>query len=195
MAFADQLVAKAQAELEFWKNGGLVECSADKPQGSHRVRRYWQDGLHIMNLDGCDTDTPWSAAFICFCMQAAGMPLSEFPFSASHQAYIRWAVNNAKGNKPNKTFYGRRRTERAPQPGDLIAQWRTPASSPPPSFNNMPEGFFASHCDIVVEANDHEVIAVGGNVSQRVKTTRFPAQNGILASFPSFICVMECAKT
>lgn len=194
MAFSDSLTTAALAELQWWTDGGHTECSSTKPQGSKRVERYWKEGLHLNGLTGCNINQAWSAAFICFCMRQAGMIEGEFPFGSGHHTYIRWAIANTKSNKPNKTYYGRRFAEYQPKPGDLIAQWRTPAPTPRPSFDNQPSDFYPSHCDIVVSVSDTVVEAVGGNVSNRVKTTTFPAQHGLVVPFERGICILECRK-
>ena len=195
MTFAEVLKTAALEELKWWTDGGHHECSSSKPQGSKRVERYWKEGLHINGLTGCNINQFWSAAFVCYCMQVAGMSEEEFPFSAGHHTYIRWAIRNTKQNKPNKTYYGRRFAEYKPKPGDLIAQWRTPPSTPPPSFDNQPSSFYPAHCDIVVAVSATAVEAVGGNVSNRVKTTVFAAVNGLLKPIPKEICVIECTKS
>lgn len=205
MAFPDDLVKAALDELAFWTDGNFRECvpgaSPSQQPGSKRVARYWKEGLGNNFLDGCakvnGTRPPWSAAFICFCMRQADMPLIEFPFSAAHHTYIRWAVHNTKQNKANKTFYGRRVHQHHPKPGDLVAQWRKSKSSDPDpniSFDVQPDDFYPSHCDIVVEVSATKIVTVGGNVGNRVKKTTFLAQGGILAPKKELICVMECLK-
>jgi hypothetical protein len=205
MAFAQDLVTHANAELTLWTEEEWVECvlptkKNPKPKnpGSKRVAEYWKNGLGIDKLNGCNTDQPWSAAFICWCMRQAGMALTDFPFASGHHAYIRWAVNNTKNAKIGKSYYGRRLDEYAPRPGDLIAQWRKPKkSSPDPkiTFDEQPDAFYASHCDIVVAVIETAVIAVGGNVGNRVKTTTFPTTDGLLDAKKELICVLECRKT
>lgn len=194
MAFADTLKGVALEQLQWWEAGDHIECSSSKPQGSKRVEKYWQEGLDINGLTGCSISQAWSAAFICYCLRQAGMPLVEFPFAAGHHTYIRWAINNTKQSKPNKTYYGRKLAEYKPKPGDLIAQWRSPAPTPKPSFDNQPDGFYPSHCDIVVAVSATVIETVGGNVSNRVRRSTFAATNGLLNPFASAICVMECKK-
>ncbi len=203
MAFSETLVQIALTELTFWTNGNHRECLKTLPEndsrkhvGEKRVARYWKEGLGVNGLNGCSTQA-WSAAFICWCIRQAGMSLPEFPFSPGHHAYIRWAINNTKLNKPDKTYYGRRFAEYAPKPGDLIAQWRkTRSSAPDPNitFDVQPDDFYPSHCDIVVAVSATAIETVGGNVSQRVKKTIFPAQNGILLPKKELICVLEGRK-
>lgn len=198
MTFATTLVSSAREQLEQWKLGAWTECGEGVAgaNGSKRVATYWLEGLGINGLNGC-VDQAWSAAFICWCMRKAGMALGEFPFSAGHHTYIRWAINNAKQDKPGKSYYGRRIDVRQPRPGDLIAQWRkAKKTSPDPNitFDAQPDDFYPAHCDIVVEAGSEAILAIGGNVSNKVTLTRFTAIGGVLVPKKELICVMECAK-
>lgn len=195
MPFAQKLVQVATEEFTFFDEHDLTECG--NAMGSQRVASYWRDGLNISNRTGCN-NIAWSAAFICFCLRKAGMPSVEFPFDEGHHTYIRWAVRNTKRNLPEKTYYGRRLEEYQAKPGDLIAQWRKLRPSDPDpniTFDNIPDGFFPSHCDIVVEVTPTRVITIGGNVSNRVKKTEFAAHNGILTPTRQLICVLECRKS
>jgi hypothetical protein len=200
MGFKEDLVQTALQELNFWMTGNFRECvqniPANQQQGSKRVAKYWKDGLGERNLNGC-INVAWSAAFICWCMRQAQMPIADFAFSAGHHAYIRWAINNTKMNKPGKTYYGQRLNSYEPKPGDLIAQWRKVRSGAPDpniSFDIQPDDFYPSHCDIVVEVTANSIVGVGGNVSQRVKKTIFAANEGILSPKRELICVLECRK-
>jgi hypothetical protein len=211
VAFAADLVASALREFKLWQDGDLVECirdprSTEKPKkpvgnpktqpGSKRVATYWQGGVGDMSRNGCHA-VAWSAAFICWNLREAGMALTEFPFSAGHHAYIRWAINNTKENKPGKAYYGRRIGEYKPKPGDLIAQWRKEKRSDPDpniTFDRQPDDFYASHCDIVVEATAQSISTIGGNVGDRVGKTDFPASGGILLPKKSLICVLELRR-
>jgi hypothetical protein len=212
MAFAADLVASAVRELALWEDNDLVECirdprSTQKPKkpvgnpmtqpGSKRVAEYWQGGLGERNFNGC-TDLAWSAAFICWNMRQAGMRIEEFPFSSGHHAYIRWAINNTKGEKPGKAYYGRRLADYKPKAGDMIAQWRKSRKTDPDpniTFDRQPDDFYPSHCDIVVRTTDQQIFAIGGNVSDRVKENSFAASGGILSPKKSLICVLELRKT
>lgn len=195
-----------QAELAVWKSNQLIECvrslSTGKPltgsgsqPGSDMVAKYWREGLGDLQRNGC-SNVAWSAAFICWILRQAGVKLDEFPFSAAHHTYIRWAINNSKLSKPGKLYYGMRVADYRPQPGDMIAQWRkAKVSDPDPdiSFDNQPDDFYASHCDIVTKATSDRIVAVGGNVSNRVKESSFGAIDGILKPKKALICVLRLA--
>ena len=205
MSFAADLVNIAKHEFTLWSHGDWIECVKDnatkeplkdkkKQPGANKIYDYWLDGIGERNRHGC-TNLAWSAAFICWCLRKSGMKLDQFPISGSHQAYIRWSINNTKFQKIGKTYYGRRVNEYLPKPGDLIAQWRKEKKSDPDpniSFDNQPDQFYMSHCDVVILVTADSVIAIGGNVSNKVKETKFALSNGFLAPKKELICIMEC---
>lgn len=200
------LVENAKTELATWKRDGLVECVRSdvtgKPlgdplnqPGSRLVAGYWSEGLGDPSRNGC-SQVAWSAAFICWCLRRSGVKLDEFPFSAGHHSYIRWAIANSTRGKPDKLYYGMRLGEYRPQPGDMIAAWRKARKSDPDpniSFDNQPDAFYPAHCDIVVEPAEDRVIAIGGNLSERVKEARYPATGGLLVPQKQLICVLRHA--
>ena len=204
MPIVKPIVGVLQDELKVWKTQQLVECVrnpttgdpvAGAQPGSDVVAKYWRDGLGDLQRNGC-SDVAWSAAFICWSLRQAGVKLDEFPFSAGHHTYIRWAINNTKQGKAGKLYYGMRVDEYRPQPGDMIAQWRkADASTPDPdiSFDKQPDSFYAAHCDIVTKSGSDAVVAVGGNVSDRVKESSFGAVDGILKPKKSLICILRLA--
>ena len=161
--------------------------------GSDRVAKYWREGVGDLQRNGCSA-VAWSAAFICWTLRQAGVKLDEFPFSAGHHTYIRWAITNSKQSKAGKLYYGMRVAEYRPQPGDVIAQWRKAKETDPDpdiSFDNQPDDFYASHCDIVTKASADKIVAVGGNVSDRVKESSFGAVDGILKPKKALICILR----
>lgn len=187
MGFTQDLVKAANGELAWWKNAGCKECGDGCKE---RVAKYWKN-LGV-NLDGC-SDQAWSAAFICFCMNAAQMPRLEFPYSIAHEAYIRWSIQNQKLNKPNKTYYGQRATQYAPKLGDMVAKARAANID----YDHIPDRFFPSHCDIVVGFETGKVLCVGGNVSNKVSVTKYAIDGKgriVNPSASKIICVMDCRK-
>lgn len=74
------------------------------------VGEMWQSiGI---NLDGKDRDTPWSAAFISFCVRKAG--ITGFKFAAAHSRYIHDAIIKRFANQ-EAPFWGFRITEQPPR--------------------------------------------------------------------------------
>jgi hypothetical protein len=206
MPITKSLTDITKAELEIWASQQLIECarnpSTGKPltgtgsqAGSDMVAKYWREGLGDQQRNGC-SNVAWSAAFVCWSLRQAGVKLDEFPFSAGHHTYIRWAINNSKQDKLGKLYYGMRVATYRPQPGDMIAQWRKAKDSEPDpsiSFDVQPDDFYASHCDIVSRATPDKIFAVGGNVSNRVKGSSFGAIDGLLKPKKALICVLRLA--
>lgn len=130
------------------------------------VGEYWK-GLGL-NLDGQDTDQPWSAAFISHVVRKAGY--KGFKFAAAHAHYIRDAAAKRRTGDKTAPFWGFDLNEHKPQLGDLVCLWREKSVS----FDRLPSGGFKSHCDIVVEVRDREVRVLGGNVNDSVSMRSFP---------------------
>lgn len=206
MSITEKLVDTARTEYQYWKTHDLVECVRDKKKkpisnhgqpGSALVAKYWQEEpLNEPDRNGC-TKVAWSAAFISWCIRQAEVPLDKFPYSGAHHTYIRWAINNAKGKKQGKLYYGRRVGEYAPKPGDLIAQWRKEKETDPDpdvSYDHQPDGSYYSHCDIVTEVNDSQVLSIGGNVSDKVSESSFALVGGLLKPSKRLICIMELVE-
>lgn len=205
MSFATDLINTAKHELTLWSHGDWIECVKDSftkepvkdkrmQPGAKKVHEYWLDGIGEKNRHGC-INLAWSAAFICWCLRKSGMRIDQFPISGSHQSYIRWSINNTKSQKIGKSFYGRRVNEYLPKPGDLIAQWRKEKRSDPDpniSFDNQPDQFYISHCDIVISVTSTSVTTIGGNVGNKVKDIKFEVRGGLLVPKKEFICIMEC---
>lgn len=131
-----------------------------------RVGDYWKFiGGGYQHLTGKDRGTPWSAAFISWCMNQAGAG-SQFPYSAGHANYINQAIRNAKGNVANPAILGHPLKGYVLKVGDLIGYWRGDTKI---TFDNALQiGWYQSHTDIVVEVGSGVAYAVGGNVMHSV---------------------------
>jgi len=144
---------------------------------------------------------PWSAAFISFVAARAGAG-GKFNYGPSHSVYIVKALKEAA--KPNSTapFIARRRDGYAPKVGDLIACERLESADP--TFDNyidfVKNGRYEAHCDYVIgfDAQKQNAITVGGNVSNSVKTKKWPldGQGRIGRTDPNnasggVICIIE----
>ena len=78
----------------------------------------------------------------------------------------------------------------------MIAQWRKARKQDPDpqiSFDSQPDDFYASHCDVVTKVTPTKIVAVGGNVSNRVKDSSFGAVDGLLKAKKEFICILRLA--
>ena len=119
-------------------------------------------------------NTPWSAAFISFVMQRAGVP---FPFSAAHTRYVQTLRTNAQG------FQTLDSATTSVQVGDIVVRNR--------NGNNMTYASNPwsgpSHGDIIVEVNGNLAIGIGGNISDTVFRSRISLTQGRLAERDYFV--------
>jgi hypothetical protein len=115
-------------------------------------------------------DSPWSATFISYIMDRAGMSDRQFRYSPAHWQYIQRAFAQPEGYAyracdPRKT---------TPKIGDLLCYSRSSAplknfaawqeAAPAPGFSA------AAHCEVVVgvDLSALKIDTVGGNVIQSV---------------------------
>ncbi len=142
----------------------------DAPQ---RIQDYWASVGHP-ERSGTDS-VPWSAAFISWDIETAGVPRDLFCPDQRHTIYVERMVERAR--QPGAVFIPRRPAERAPQVGDLICASRQGSGT---TLDNLNRG--AGHCDIVVEVLPGAVAAIGGNVDDSVSRSVFPLDgNGFLS--------------
>lgn len=142
------------------------------------------DALRQAAVRAAMNDSPWSAAFISYVMDQAGLDGRQFRFASAHWQYVQRAFQAPddyayRACDPRTTV---------PAVGDLLcysrggpllkdfASWRTAALQP---------GFgAAAHCEVVVEVDtDAEKIeTVGGNVVQSVARRRLRLNQAHLLS-------------
>jgi hypothetical protein len=140
---------------------------------SQRIQDYWASVGHP-ERSGLD-DVAWSAAFISWDIQSAGVPRDLFCPDQRHTIYVERLVERAR--RPGAAFIPRRPDERAPQVGDLICASRNGSGT---TLDNLNRG--AGHCDIVVEVRPGALAAIGGNVGDSVTRSVFPLDaNGFLS--------------
>ncbi len=154
----------------------------DAPQ---RIGDYWK-AVDVEGRTGLN-DIPWSAAFISWDIESAGVPRDLFCPNPTHTIYVERMVERAKSR--GAVFIPHPPRERAPQVGDLICASREGSGT---TLQNLNRG--AGHCDIVVEVRPGQVFAIGGNVGDSVTRSVFPLdENGILSplSGRSFFTVIE----
>lgn len=169
------LVDVATALWSKFENGRGKEFN--KPYSKY-VGRMWESiGL---SLDGEDTDVPWSAAFISYCVRQAAekccvdnphieSKYSTFKFSAAHAKYVHDSIKR-KGDS-SSPFHGLKVTECKPQPGDIVCRGRSGSGV---SYNYASNhDAFKSHCDIVISVYEDHLVAIGGNVSDSVNPTMY----------------------
>jgi len=143
-------------------------------------------------------DTPWSAAFVSWLAQQAGLGPEEFAFSEAHVDYAGAAWQAAMAEVAGRpTPYAMRACDLAtttPRTGDLVCHARG-ASADLDSFERIgavladrPTGGRAlpMHCDVVVAVDATGFDAVGGNVLQSVSLRRLDFAPGTTRLDPSY---------
>jgi hypothetical protein len=153
---------------------------------SPRVHDYWL-AVDRPTLSGTDHDEPWSAAFISWDIQSAGVPRDLFCPDARHTIYIERIAMRAK--EPGAAFIPHHLGDYRPKPGDLICASRAGGTT---TLENLDRG--PGHCDIVVAVQPGEVWAIGGNVHDTVTRSVFPLDGqGFLSpiSARNFFTVIE----
>jgi len=150
-----------------------VQVGLKEKDAPERIRQYWASTGHA-ERSGVD-DVPWSAAFVSWDIQSAGVRRDLFCPDQRHTIYVERLVLRAA--KPGAALIPRWPDERAPQVGDLICASRAGSGT---TLDNLNRG--AGHCDIVVEVLPGAVAAIGGNVGDSVTRSVFPLDaNGFLS--------------
>lgn len=143
----------------------------DEGPYSDRVNAYWR-AVGKPRLDGMDCHRPWSAAFISWLMQQAGVPEEQFPATAAHGVYLAQIIHRAE--LPGRYFVPRRVADYSPMPGDLVCASRA-ASGGAVSEYTAPEVLARAnlHCDLVVANTAGVLETIGGNVRNSVSRSAF----------------------
>ncbi len=139
----------------------------DDSRYSGRVNAYWR-AVGKPRLDGMDCRQPWSAAFMSWVMQGAGVPKSQFPRSSAHWVYLSSIIEES--DFPGRYFVPRRIADYSPNPGDLICAYRgRPRSASTRSYVSA-RGLRGTptHCDLVVGKSGKTLEVIGGNVRNSV---------------------------
>ena len=166
--------------IRFERGKGL---ETEEPYFRH-VGEFWR--ALGKDLDGRDTESAWSAAFVSFAMRRAG--LDRFKFAAAHSRYILDAKRAREEQDTSAPFWLFRLEEHQPQLGDLVCAWRTH----PRTFDDLPPSGFKSHCDIVVEIRRGQVRTIGGNVRDSVADKRFVRdRHGFVAQQATLFAIMR----
>jgi hypothetical protein len=159
----------ALTELEmFARQNGRTLTESEEPL-RRRVLQYFST---VGRPDIVDPSAePWSAAFISFVMLTAGATSDQFPFSPSHHKYILTGLNNRIRNNLNAPVVYFDKNETAPKVGDLIGFSRTAEIGNRADLERrLPDTFFPSHTDLVIDVSDGKIKVIGGNVNQTILT-------------------------
>lgn len=149
----------------YWQASGLLSPMGFKPGAS-------DCGYAALNLSypglGCRgfvVDNPWSAAFVSWVMQRAGVP--GFRSSASHFDYVRAARKDATGSPYRMVEPMSAKLET----GDMLCYVRTTRVY---GYDGLAKtidgtsGGLPMHCDMIVAVDDGKAYTIGGNVQQAV---------------------------
>jgi hypothetical protein len=150
-----------------------------------------------LNLDGKDSDQPWSAAFISYVVRQAGHAhprYNGFKFAPAHGRYVHDAIR-ARIDGRAAPFHGFRRAERKPQLGDIVCKPR--AGSGVTFESAATTGEFKSHSDIVVaiDSPNFKILTIGGNVGDSVTITEYPLGAGDFLSANSGVFALLANMT
>jgi hypothetical protein len=87
-----------------------MEINTKRPilEMKSNLEKYWiATGFAESSAEFVRNRTPWSAAFICWCVRNADVPQgSGFDFSELHLNYIVGALRNRLRGDSNKTLFG-----------------------------------------------------------------------------------------
>jgi len=156
----------------------------DEGPYSDRVNAYWR-AVGRPRLDGMDCQRPWSAAFISWLMQQAGVPDEQFPATAAHGVYLAQVIRRAE--LPGRYFVPRRVADYSPTPGDLVCASRGASGGGAVNEYAAPELLIRAnlHCDLVVDKTADVLETIGGNVRNSVSRSAFELDgDGHLQSIP-----------
>ena len=152
----------------YWRDAGLLPQMGGYQGANECAYAGTAGGFPAQACRSFVVDQPWSAAFVSWTMQRAGVP--GFQSSASHFDYVRAARRNPQGSPylfqdPNVAV---------PAAGDLLCYARSGRVYGHAGLAEAIDGGakgLRMHCDVVVAANpggDSRVYLVGGNVQQAV---------------------------
>ncbi len=176
-SIAAKAVQVALTEMEMFarRNGTVIRET--QPPLSARILEYFR---LVGRPDIVDPSAqPWSAAFMSFVMSNAGATPQQFPISPSHHRYILLALANRMNNRLDAPLVYFDRDEMAPRTGDLIGFSRTAAIKNRADLEQfLPDKFFPSHTDLVIDTAGTRIKAIGGNVAQTILTSTVTADAG-----------------
>lgn len=139
----------------------------DEPLRS-QVKAYWT----LLGMAPQPVSTPWSAAFVSWCVAQAGATAAEFRFASGHSVFVHRAIANAV--QGIGVFHGVDVENAKPEIGDIIQNNRGGNSF---DFAHAAANkHYSSHSAIVIETGadslGHYALTIGGNESDSVRRTR-----------------------
>lgn len=149
----------------YWQASGLLSSMTFKPGASDCGYASLNLAYPGLGCRGFVIDNPWSAAFISWVVQRAGVP--GFRTSASHFDYVRAARREAAGSPYRFAEPMSAKLEA----GDMLCYVRTGRVYGHDGLLKAIDGSTISlpmHCDLIVATANGKAYAVGGNVQQAV---------------------------
>lgn len=189
-ALRQSIVALALGEWARWGYGSTKESASSMRAV---LEDYWRAGTgHVPSTSNWWSALAWSGVFISWVMYNAGAG-TNFRYSSAHTDYVGEAKRNRLANNSNP-FKAYRISEAAPRLGDLVCVERQNPDGTwsGVTYDNVDQGFRASHTDIVTEVQPGQLKAIGGNVSDSVsqKTIRIDASGHITEPrYYAVVCV------
>jgi peptidoglycan hydrolase-like protein with peptidoglycan-binding domain len=189
-ALRSSIVALALGEWARW-NYGQTKESATSMRAV--LEDYWRAGTgKVPTTSNWWSALAWSGVFISWVMLNAGAG-SNFRYSSAHTDYVGEAKRNRLANNSNP-FKAYRISEASPRLGDLVCVERQEPNGnwSGVTYDNVDQGFRASHTDIVTEVKPGQLKAIGGNVSDSVsqKTIRIDSSGHITEPrYYAVVCV------
>jgi hypothetical protein len=168
-----------------------LDTEDDAPLAA-QIHRYWQE----TGLEDHPVSTPWSAAFVSWCVQKAGASDAEFRAAASHAEFVKRAINNEATGLG--VFKGRKITEYQPKAGDIIQKNRDGGNITYDTAAVRDD--YESHSAIVVQITQDAkgpcALTIGGNESNSIGISRVGLKDGLVEQRDSnpYICVIENQK-
>lgn len=178
-----------QEESKWTKEDGNKYIETDSKMRSN-LEDYWiATGFAESSAEFIRNRTPWSAAFICWCVRNAGVPQdSGFDFSALHLDYIVGALRNRLRGDLSKRFWLFNIGELIPRPGDFVCNNRSGSTW---TYSYLFERYWGKdgnrsdipvipaegHCEIVTKINVDSITLIGGNINNSVSYNRLSINN------------------
>ena len=195
--FGSQFLDNDELNIPIYQELGHHGKKAEESNSGfrHRIWTYWRMGVYRSKASKWKkyrdvSQFPWSAAFISYCMRAAGAG-GNFPYHKGHWFYVNIAMRNKINGQTGAAIVAYDLDETEPQVGDLL-WYGTGAASKHWSYADLEKQvrggvtWYSSHCDIVTEVDrvNNQLYAIGGNVGDRVLRlqSKLKKKNGRLKS-------------
>lgn len=149
----------------YWQGAGLLGQVAQRSGASDCLYAAQNPAYPGLGCRGFVVDTAWSAAFVSWVMQRAGVP--GFRASGSHFDYVR-AARQSPATSP---YAYMEPLQTRPSAGDMLCYVRGSRVHGYSGLNAIIDGGatgMAMHCDIVAAVDGGKAYLIGGNLLQGV---------------------------